>query len=137
MNLNQINNLLGGGVYTFAYGDRWQDLEAILGSQSYDGSPVPGNAVDIECIWEYCECNPNVPSCDLCMSNVFNYGTGTSPNYVPMIDISTAHYGGALGDGSLPYGFDDLEQVRDIITDPSNGLFNTISLIPQLPTYSP
>jgi len=60
--IDQINGLLGGSVYSFAYSDRWQDLEAILGSQSYDGSPVPGNAVDIECLWEYCECNPTLPS---------------------------------------------------------------------------
>ena len=51
--IDQINGLQGGSVYNFSYGDRWQDLEAILGSQSYDGSPVPGNSVDIECIWEY------------------------------------------------------------------------------------
>ena len=54
--------LISGGIYNFPYGDRWQDLEAVLGSQSYDGTPVPGNEVDIECIWEYCECNPVLPS---------------------------------------------------------------------------
>ena len=123
--IDQINGLQGGSVYNFSYGDRWQDLEAILGSQSYDGSPVPGNSVDIECIWEYCVCDPNISGCDLCMSNVWNYGTSTTPNYVPMVDISTNYYGGALGDGTLPYTFNDRLQAIDIITDPANGLFNT------------
>ena len=123
--IDQINGLQGGSVYNFSYGDRWQDLEAILGSQSYDGRPVAGNEVDIECLWEYCVCNPNTPGCNLCMSNVWNYGTSTTPNYAPMVDISTMFYGGALGDGTSPYTFNDISQAVDIITNPANGLFNT------------
>ena len=56
------------------------------------------------------------------MSNVWNYGNSTTPNYVPMVDISTNYYGGALGDGTLPYTFNDREQAIDIITNPANGL---------------
>ena len=66
--------LVSGGIYNFPYSDRWQDLEAILGSQSYDGSPVPGNSVDIQCIWEYCECStlsgPSIPINDSCVNKV-------------------------------------------------------------------
>ena len=129
--IDHVNSILVawyvGPLYVFPYTDRWQDLEAILGSQSYDGSPVPGNVLDIECIWEYCTCDTlaGAPPCGLCMSTVWNYGSASAPNYVPMIDISTTYNGAALGNGTLPYNYNDQQQAIDIITNPLNGLFNT------------
>ena len=49
--VDHINSLFGGVPYNFPYGDTWQDIESVL-----------GNHVGIECIWEYCECNPALPS---------------------------------------------------------------------------
>ena len=112
--VDHINSLFGGVPYNFPYTDNWQAIENVL-----------GNHVGIECIFEYCECDSSAPGCTLCMSNVYNFGSASVPNYSPMIDVSTTYYGGALGDGTPPYNFNDLKQVRDIITDPSNGLFNT------------
>ena len=56
-----INSLFGGVPYNFPYSNNWQDIEAVL-----------VNHVGIECIWEYCECNPSLPSpiTDSCVNKI-------------------------------------------------------------------
>ena len=49
--IDHINGPIVNMGYSFPYSDRWQDLEAII-----------VNHMGIECIWEYCECNPSLPS---------------------------------------------------------------------------
>jgi len=109
--LNSI--LVMGGIYNFPYSEEWSEINIVM-----------GNNVTIECIWEYCTCTTlsGPPACNMCDCNVMIYPGGTP--IVPMIDISTTYYGGALGDGTPPYNYFDLGQARDIITNPANGLFN-------------
>jgi len=110
--IDHVNSsLIISGVYNFPYTDRWQDLQAVI-----------GNHIGIECIWEFCECSTitGPPACNICDCNVMIYpGTGVM---VPMVDIGG---GLALGNGTLPYNFNDESQARDMVTDISNGLFNT------------
>jgi len=127
--INYVLNVITVGLGNFPYTDRWQDLEAILGSQSYDGSPVPGNVLDIECLWEWCTCTTltGIPQCDMCDTNIMNYYWLSPPTVVPMITISDIYNGGALTTpvNSIANVPDDLKAAVDIISNPANGLFNT------------
>ena len=91
--VDHINSLFGGVPYNFPYGDNWQDIEGVL-----------GNHVGIECIWEYCECNPALPSPvnDDCYNKIdvtndlHTFAGNNNPNLPQILNFFTTQLGGAL-----------------------------------------